>query len=157
MGTWTNSDGLYIKYGTDSAVKNTGGEYEFDGSIHFIEFTINAVNDLAAPGTQTILSDTVYIPSNAFIEKVEFRVETAFAGASGTLDFGLVRKNRTTELDYDGFVVAAAVASLTAGATITGAGALIGTRLSNVGIPVARNNTTDFTAGKGYLRIYYSI
>ena len=156
MGTWTNSDGLYIKYGIDEATKNIGGEYEYDGPLHFIEFTVTAAG-LAAVASQTILSDTVYLPSNAFIEKVEFRVETAFTGATATLDFGLVRKNRTTELDYDGFVAAVAVASLTAGATITGAGALIGTRLSQIGIPTARNNTADLTAGKGYLRIFYSI
>lgn len=156
MGTWTNNDGLYIKFGENEALQNIGGEYEQDGGIHTVEFQINA-SDLAAVGSQGLLSDTVYIPNNAFIDSAQFRVETAFVGASGTLDFGLVRKNRTTEIDYDGIDSAIAVAALTAGATIACDGALIGTRLSQAGIPTARNNTTDFSAGKGWLRIVYRI
>lgn len=157
MGTWTNADGLYIKFGVDEATQHKAGEYANDvAGLHVVEVEVNAA-DLAAVASQTIFSDTSYLPSNAFIESATFKVETAFAGATATLDFGLVRKNRTTEIDYDGIDAAIAVAALTAGATINCDGALIGTRLSQAAIPTARNNTADLTAGKGYLRITYRI
>lgn len=155
MGTWTNSDGLYIKFGTDEAAQALGGAVQEDGGVHTLEFTINASDFNAL--TNTILSDTAFIPSNALIISSNFTVETAFVGATATVDFGLVRKNRTTEIDYDGLDAAIAVASLTAKASINGDGALIGTRLSQAALVTARNNTADLTAGKGVLTITYRI
>lgn len=156
MGTWTNADGLYIKYGEDESKHALGGQVNEFGGVHTLEFTINA-SDFAAVGTNTILSDGLVIPSNAFIISTNFYVETAFTGATATVDFGLVRKNRTTEIDFDGFDAAIAVASLTAKASIAGDGALIGTRLSQPALVTARNNTADLTAGKGVLTITYRI
>jgi ketosteroid isomerase-like protein len=155
MGTWTNSDGLYIKFGEDEAKQALGGAVQEDGGVHKLEFVINASDFNAL--TNTILSDTAFIPSNALIVSSNFTVETAFAGATATVDFGLVRKNRTTEIDYDGLDAAIAVASLTAKASINGDGALIGTRLSQAALVTARNNTADLTAGKGVLTITYRI
>ena len=155
MGTWTNADGLYIKYGEDEAKQALGGEVDQDGGVHTLEFTINASDFNAL--TNTILSDAVYIPSNAFIISSNFYVETAFTGATATVDFGLVRKNRTTEIDFDGFDAAIVVASLTAKASIAGDGALIGTRLSQPALVTARNNTADLTAGRGVLTITYRV
>jgi hypothetical protein len=153
MGTWTNADGLYIKYGDDEARHALGGHVTQDGGIHSLEFLITAPDFNAL--TNTILGDGVFIPSNAFIISSNFYVETAFVGA--TVDFGLVRKNRTTEIDFDGFDAAIAVASLTARASINGDGALIGTRLSQPALVTARNNTADLTAGRGVLTITYRI
>lgn len=155
MGTWTNADGLYIKYGTDEAKQALGGAVQEDGGVHKLEFTINA-SDFNGTAN-TILSDTAFIPSNALIVSTNFTVETAFAGATATVDFGLIRKDRSTEIDFDGFDAAIAVASLTAKASIAGDGALVGTRLSNAGLVTARNNTADLTAGKGVLTITYRI
>lgn len=155
MGTWTNADGLYIKYGDDESKQALGGHVNQDGGVHTLEFVITAADFNAL--TNTILGDGVFIPSNAFIISSNFTVETAFAGATATVDFGLVRKNRTTEIDFDGFDAAIAVAALTARASITGDGALIGTRLSQPALVTARNNTADLTAGRGVLTITYRI
>jgi hypothetical protein len=159
MGTWTNSDGLYIKFGVDEATQHKVGQYQADvAGLHVIEAEI-LWSDLAATGSTTILSDTLYIPSNAFIESATFRVETAFASAgSATLTFGLIRKDRSTAIDADGIDATIAVAALTAGATITCDGALIGTRLSTYpALLTALEGTAAFTAGKGVLRITYRI
>lgn len=156
MGTWTNSDGLYIKFGDDEAKHALGGAVKTFQGVTTLEFIINA-SDFAAVGSNTILSDGLFIPSNAFIVSSNFYVETAFTGATATVDFGLVRKNRTTEIDFDGFDATIAVASLTAKASINGDGALIGTRLSQAALVTARNNTADLTAGKGVLTITYRI
>ena len=155
MGKWLNSDGLYIKTGVDEALQHRAGMYETTTPHEIVAEIQILVSELAAVGSNTLLSDSVYMPKNAYITKAEFFVETAFAGATGTLDLGFIRKDRTTELDYDGIDAAIAVASLTAGAVIACDGALIKTRLANAGIPTARNNTADFTAGKGWLRIYF--
>ena len=155
MGTWTNADGLYIKFGEDESKQALGGHVNQDGGVHTLEFVITAADFNAL--TNTILGDGVFIPGNAFIISSNFSVETAFTGATATVDFGLVRKNRTTEIDFDGLDAAIAVASLSARASINGDGALIGTRLSQPALVTARNNTADLTAGRGVLTITYRI
>jgi hypothetical protein len=157
MGTWKNADGLYIKFGVDEATQHKIGQYADDvAGLHVVELLYEAA-DLPTAGTTVIHSDTVYIPNNAFIESATFRVETAFAGASGTLTFGTMEKDRTTAIDADGIDATIAVGSLTAGATITCDGAQIGTRLNKAALITSVNATTKFTAGKGYLRITYRI
>lgn len=157
MGTWTNSDGLFIKFNEDEAKQHKVGQYQADvAGLHVIEAEI-LWSDLAATGSTTILSDSVYLPSNAFIVGATFQVETAFVGATATLTFGTLRKDRTTAIDADGIDATIAVAALTAGATITCDGAQIGTRLSNPALLTALEGTAAFTAGKGYLRITYRI
>lgn len=155
MGTWTNADGLYIKYGVDESKQALGGHVNQDGGVHTLEFVITAADFNAL--TNTILGDGVFIPGNAFIISSNFSVEQAFTGATATVDFGLVRKNRTTEIDFDGLDAAIAVAALSARASINGDGALIGTRLSQPALVTARNNTADLTAGRGVLTITYRI
>lgn len=153
MGEWINNDGLKIRFGTDEAKDAILGERVNYGSHRLVEGTVNW-DDLEAPGTVTLLSDTFNIPSGARIEKAEIYVEDAFAGG-GTLDLGLVRDDYTTELDYDGFDAAVATAALTAGATIACDGALIDTDLANSGKVTARVNTTAFSAGKLKFRVSF--
>lgn len=168
MGSWLNSDGLYIEYGPDEVTVVDGGEYKAFGALHEVEIEID-LTDLAT-ATETILSDTITIPNGARIEKVVLVVETA-AGSTGsaTLDIGLIDQDRTTELDYNGFVAALAVAEMSdAGAVIefingadstpageSGDGALVGTTLSNTGLITAGAGTEVFNAGRLKCRIYW--
>lgn len=158
MGTWTNSDGLYLKFGTDEAKLAKGGAYaDVDGDTHQVELVLSgatATYDFGAVGTETILSDTVVIPAGARIVSADLYVETAFtSGGSATVIFGTIRTDRTTTYDDNGFIASTAVASLTAAATITGAGALVGTTLANDALITATVGTAAFTAGKGLLKI----
>lgn len=155
MGTWTNSDGLYLKFNADEAKAPLGGQVVTAGNRQTLEFVVNASDFNAF--ANTIVADSVFIPSNAFIEAAEIYVETAFAGATATLDVGFVRKDRTTEIDFDGIDAAVAVAALSAKALITCDGAMIRSRMSNPGLVTVRNNTADFTAGKAVIKIHYSI
>lgn len=163
MGTWKNNDGLYIKYGPTQAVPQTAGEYDLDGPEHLIECRLDLT---ALTQTETIQSDTVFFPKNARISKIE--VVTHTAAATGTaIDVGLIRSSdRTTEIDYNGFLAAFPTASmnaagetttLTAGSTY--AGALIGTTTSTyVGhISASMTDATAFTAGDIFVRIYYYV
>lgn len=157
---WHNSDGLYLKYGPDKATSSTAGEYSNLGALREIEVKI----DLTPLATgSTILADTTLFPKNMRIEEVEVVVETlATSGGSAVLNLGLIRENRSTVYDADGFIAALALTSLDAAGekTVlrvgsTSAGAFIGTTLANAGYLVADYDTAAFTAGTVIVRIRY--
>ena len=160
--SWKNNDGLFLKFGTENAVSNTGGEYRTNGALHEIEVKI----DLTTLGTSaSIQSDQIFFPKNARIEEVEVVTHTAATGTGAVLNIGLQQTDRSTEIDYDGFVAAAALTTLDAAGekTVlrvgsTGAGALIGATNSTVGYITADYDTAAFTAGVIYVRIrYYAV
>lgn len=167
---WHNSDGLFIRFGTDEVKVNRGGEYSrlADGT-HCVEVTIDLVT-LPAFGSYQIVAENVTIPVGAFIEQIDVIVVEEPTEASGTdanLDLGLVDQNRTTEIDADGFLAAADAfhAGTDLGAKVTyvkgttEAGALVGTRITNAGYIVAGNaHATDvWTDGTVKARIFYSV
>lgn len=160
---WYNNDGLYIKYGTEQDTPTVGaGEYQTPGPQRMVELVIPAMTSLGT--SAAIQHDTVTLPKNARIEKVEIVTTTAVtSGGSAVLNIGLSRTDRSTELDYDGLVAALALASFNAAGetyTITngatGAGALVGTTLAYNGYLTADYDTASFTAGAIKVRIFYS-
>jgi hypothetical protein len=163
MGTWTNNDGLYIKYGP-TEVENTKGGYisTMDGPYHQVEFKGIALETLAATATPTILADNIVIPDNAFIWKVQVVVREATAGANANLDLGLVRLDRTTEIDFNGLLAASDGWHTAAVGTTeefwegtTEHGALLGTTITNPGLVVAGYETAAFTDGTVDITIWY--
>jgi hypothetical protein len=161
MGTWLNNDKLYRKFGTTQATPATAGEYRLDGPEHMIEIQLDLTT---LTQTETIQSDTVFFPKNARITKVE--VVTHTAAATGTaIDVGLIRStDRTTEIDYDGFLAAFPAGSMDAPGETTTLyeattynGALIGTTTATYSghISASRTDATAFTAGVIYVRIFY--
>lgn len=161
MGTWLNSDGLYIKYGQSNDTTANLGEYDFDGPDHYIELIINGT--ALATATDSILADNVQLPAGCRVKKVELYIETAFTGATATLDVGTISTDRSTVYSATGLVAAAAVATLTpAGTTITitkstdtAGGAQVGTTLAGHNLITAGANTALFTAGRARLRVFY--
>lgn len=156
MPRWINADGLLVKSGVSEAQTSKAGEFEDGlGNERIVEATIS-YTDLNAFGTDTVLSDTLSIPDGSRIVSATIYVETAFtSGGSATLQIGLLRTDRSTAYDADGLVAATAVASLTAGATITGSGALVNTTLANDGLLTATAGTANFTAGKARIQVRY--
>ena len=165
MGTWNNSDGLRVNFGISETTTILGGErageYRYDGPLHVTEFTIDGVD---IPLADTMVSDTVSIPNGAHISHVEIYVVTAMdsAGEAATLDVGLIDQDMTTELDYNGLIVAETEANLATTGTLkeyfnatTEAGVLVGTTLTNTGIVTVGANTELFTSGKIIVRIYW--
>lgn len=162
---WLNPDGLYQKFGTNEGTETKAGQFPYTsgGANQVVEADI-LLTDLAL--TPTVLSDGIRVPMGARIEKVEIIVVTAATGAGAVLNVGLIKDDRTTELDYDGFVAALAVTSLTpAGFTVilyeatTGNGALIGTSISlaqGPGLLTADYDTAAFTAGRIKVRIFFN-
>jgi len=162
MGTWKNSDNLFVKLGLSegTSTENNAGEPKTFGDRRESLLVLNLVDlNTSAP---IILNDVEIFPKNARIEEVEVEVVTA-ATSSGaaTLDFGLISNaDRTTEIDFNGLIAAAAKATIdTAGKRLnlingsTAAGALIGTTNSTVGLFVAQAGTAVFTAGQLRIRV----
>lgn len=161
---WLNSDGLYVKFGTNEATPGVAGEYGFftDGDVHVLEVRISDLTTLT-DSTQNILDQNVWLPKNARIEWVDVINTTAATGTNAVLDLGLQRFDQSTELDYDGLLADAPRTDWDAlGETkhymvgVTGAGALMGTVLANPGYLVATYDTAAFTAGAIKIRIGYS-
>lgn len=162
MGTWLNTDGLYVKYGTDEATVNKAGTFGTMADGH--QIVTDVVITLTGLGTAAaIQSDSAVLPSGAFIEKVEVITETlATSGGSAVLNVGLIRLDRSTELDYDGLVAALALTAIDAAGETTSLveggtshGALIGTALAYPGLITADYDTAAYTAGVVRVKIYW--
>ena len=169
MAVFHNADGLAVRYGREEGVNKGAGEYRVSGPFHITEVVLELAD---LPSTQAagagIISDTVSIPSGAFIERVTAQVTVETAGTNANLDFGLIDQDRTTELDFNGFI--AAGDAFNAGTDIgntaanftdyvpgaTEGGALLGTVLTNTGLLSASYDTAAFTAGTLVLRVYWS-
>lgn len=161
MGTWMNNDGLYIKFGATEGAAGTSGAFE-DGVAGQTVVELN-IGDLTDLGTAAaIQDDNVFIPAGYTVTKVELiNTTAATSGGSAVLNVGLIRKDRSTELDYDGLIAAGALATFNAlGETVTytagstGAGALVGTVLVYPGYLTADYDTAAFTAGAVKIRVY---
>lgn len=154
--TWLNGDGLYQKFGVTKTTPNVGGEYRTNGQLREIELKIDLT---ALTEAELVVSDQVFVPRERIFE-VEVRTHTA-AATGVAIDLGLIRSDRTTEIDYDGLLAAFPTASMNAAGektilsdNTTYDGALIGTTLTNPGyITCSRTTSTAFTAGLIYVTI----
>jgi hypothetical protein len=164
MGSWTNSDGLYLRFGTTEAELTNAGSYPtMVAGQHVTEVKIPDMTDLGT--SAAIQANTTIIPKGAVIDKVEVFADTACtSGGSAVLNVGSIRLDRSTAIDADGFVAALPLASmatdgettvLTAG--VTYAGADVGTVVS-ADYPcliTADYDTAAFTAGAVTIRIFW--
>lgn len=158
---YINADGLYQKIGPEKAVPNKGGEYRNNGQLREVEFKIDLTT---LTQTETPLSDTVFFPAG--VRVAEVKVVTHTAAVTGTaIDLGLIRTDRTTETDYDGFLAVFPTASMNAinettiltGTTATaGAYLTAGTLVQQPSyVSCSRTDGTAFTAGIIYVTIKY--
>lgn len=158
MAIWTNSDGLVVKLHEAEATLSKGGALPPAGPTEIVQVEL----DLATAGASAAVVDqAIVIPAGMRIDRVELFTETAAtSGGAAVLNVGLVRLDRTTELDYDGFAAAVALSTINAAGKrvtldvgSTGAGALIGTTLANAGVLTFDYDTAAFTAGRIQVRV----
>jgi hypothetical protein len=160
MGSYLNSDSLFVKIGTTKAVPNLAGEFKTYGELREVELVIDLTT---LTSSQVIQSDQEFIPSGVRIEEVEIVAETAAtSGGAPTLDIGLIQTDRTTVTSNTAFAAAVALATMTpAGAKqvlrigSTGVGALVGSTTAQVNHICARANAATYTAGRIVVRIRY--
>lgn len=162
--SWFNPDGLYVAQGTSQAISNRGGEFCFEGPQRVVEVEVDLTAlPTVASGNQQIISDNVFIPKGAQIEKVDWVMTKTATGAGARLDLGLVQEDRATItaqalLAADQNITTAAIGtykSYTVGSTY--AGSSLGTVTSQMFLLSANANNADFTAGKVRIRVYYSV
>lgn len=166
--TWKNNDGLYIKYGPTEVVPATVGEVlAGQGDLHQVEVDLVYTQiDSTTSGNPTIINDTVIIPKNAFIERVQTVCLEAWDSAADNfvLNVGLIRLDRSTEIDYEAFVKALPQASMDPSGEIqeiiighTYVGDKVGTYSSTTypGLITADYSTGAPTAGRSTIRIFY--
>jgi hypothetical protein len=163
--SWTNADGLTQIFGPDKATPKKAGEYVTPGAMREVELvlTLSALTE-----SEVVQDNTVFIPAGVRIHEVEVITETA--GATGTaFDLGLIKTDRTTEIDYDGLLAACPIANhnsdgertiftaiTTVPASATGTGAKIGTTTAYKGyITASRTDSTAYTAGKLRIKIRF--
>lgn len=169
---WMNDDGLYVRFGTEQAADAAGGEVN-TWDEHTVEFDITS--DDAQSATASILGETgafgVVVPDGARVKAVVVDVLTAFTSSgtigSATLVLGLKKaSDRSTELDHDGLLTSAFTGTNLDAvgehsevfAGDTGAGALLGTTLTENGVIVVANSThgtNPFTAGRARVKVIY--
>jgi hypothetical protein len=157
--TWFDGDGLLRKYGPTRTVANLGGEYRTYGRLHEVEVKIDLT---ALTQTETIQSDVTVIPSGVIIQEVEINTKTA-AATGVAIDLGLIKLDRTTEVDYDGLLAAFPTASMNAAGekniisdNTTYDGALIGAVTAYPSfVSCSATTATAFTAGYIVVTIRY--
>jgi hypothetical protein len=151
---------LYRRYGLLAATTtDEGGEPSMVGDIREVTFDLD-LTDLTE--TETILFDNIFFPASVRVKEVE--VFTEVAAVTGTaIDLGLINRDRSTEVDYNGFLAAFATASMNAVGekqTLTNGsatvGALVGTTIATGGyLSASRTDATAFTAGNLKITIRY--
>lgn len=168
FNSWVNNDGLRIRFGTGESLVTRGGELPYASEYHTIEIELlysdlKAYDDATDP--TTVLDWNTRIPEGAYLLSADVEVITAFAGATATLDIGLVDADDQlaafTDHDDDGIDSAIAVAALAAGTVIACDGALLKKTLGASGTGAggflisAEAGTANFTAGEARLKVRY--
>lgn len=166
---YTNADGLTWHFGAAEDTGTRSGAFSTmdSGGRHVVEVIIDLdALPTAASGDEQIQDDTIVIPAGAFIEEVQVLVvEEPTTSGSPNLDLGLVRTDRSTELDFNGFLAAADAwetgtdlgTKTTYVKGTTEVGALVGTVLANSGLITASADTADWTDGTVKVKIFYHI
>lgn len=154
---WTNSDGLYVGFGTRSVNYNDGSKVSKGGLEQQVVVKI-AATSLADTAGASELSNAAVIPAGAELTSATLIVNSAFTtSASGTLDIGLYKATADGTDDDDGIDVAIAAATLASEARVACDGALIGTILDAPYKVAATYDTGVFTAGAATLVVTYTL
>lgn len=160
---WMDNTGLYQKYGVDQTTPMAGGEFLSYGETREIQFKIT-LTDVGASAAIIKGTDSLVMPAGFTVETVEVIADTAAtSGGAATLDIGLQRYDRSTEIDYNGLVAAMALTAIdTTGEKnvlnkgSAGAGALVGTTVgANPGYFTVNYGTAAFTAGVLTVRVKF--
>lgn len=149
---WTNDDGLIVGFGVRDVEDERAGVTNTAGDIEEIVLDF-AYDDLPTYGAND--GRILTIPANSLIVSSRLNVKTAAAGGT-SYTVGLHQAGGTA-IDADGLHTAAQLvtASLTAGAWLTGGGALVGAGIGANGGQIVVAATGTFTAGEYRLVVEY--
>ena len=155
--TWTNNDGLTIRFGNEMAVAANVGMVQADGMTNKMAIEIEWGEQDAVGTAKTVeTTESTAIPSGVHVVSATLNVVEAFTSAgAATLDLGLVKSDGTA-YDADGIDAAIAKAVLIEGAVVACDGAVVnGVALTEKVYPSFTVGTAALTAGKALLEIEY--
>jgi hypothetical protein len=159
MATWTNSDGLEVRFGLDRTTENVTGVTAVTPFKHIKHKIVGA--DLPDTDNGAVDADAAFIPAGSVITRAFVYVTDEFAGATATMDIGL-KVAAGTAISADGIDADIAVTALDAlGDTIICDGAYIadgdltGVRLTADAYISVSYETAAFTAGEAILVVEY--
>jgi hypothetical protein len=159
MATWTNSDGLEVRFGLDRTTENVTGVNAVSAFKTMTHKIVGA--DLPDTDNAAASGDAAFIPAGSVITRAFVYVTTAFAGATATLDLGL-KVAAGTAISADGIDADIAVTALDAAGdtilcngTYIADGDLTGVRLTADAYVSASYETAAFTAGEAILVVEY--
>jgi hypothetical protein len=158
---WINADGLYQEFGTEKGAVGNGGEYRTVGPERMSEFHIDLQNLTAVE--EVLVSETDILPKNVRPIRVRTIVtEIPVTGDAANWNLGTVELDATTEIDFDGLVIAADGEVGAAVGTITDYtqastdhGADLGELTTVPGRFVAWADTGTFSAGMLRVQVFY--
>lgn len=161
MGSWTNNDGLSLKYGTSKAVAEPVGEFLMEGPYRVTQIRFDYTDLPAVASNSVIITDKYSFPVGTKVAKVEIQSWTDLDSTSDdmTLNVGYVDLDGTSNADVDAFVVAATQAELIAGGT--NVAGWVGTVVDGVPFTTAKYLTWEVdahaaSAGAGVINIYWT-
>jgi hypothetical protein len=158
--SWTNSDGLVVRFGTDKGTEKESGSTE--ANVHRTLVHKFAFGDIANTDVTAADPESPFIPADSVITRATLYVTTAFAsGGAGVLDIGL-KVAAGTNTDDDG-IDSVAVTVLDAigdtincnGPYVSSAGNLTGIRITADQYIMTTWDTAAFTAGAATLVVEY--
>lgn len=161
MGTWTNKDGLTLKYGPDEVVKARVTEIAGGDGTRVIEIVVDS-DTLPAFGNSADVDDSYFIPAGVVFTGVEIVPNTTITSSgSATLTVGITDKDGGSNVtNANAFVDAATVAELNAGGKDLSA--WVGDGLFVAPLAEAAKltwavGTADFTGGSVTIRVSFAI
>lgn len=146
---WINKDGLEVGFGRRDTKNLEAGSIEVKGQVRQVELEVYSDESVTTASVKNAV-----IPAGAVIVGATLQVSTAFAGGT-SVKVGTISTDGVA-IDDDAFITptAGAVANLTAGAVLKGAGAAVGTTVTKP-TNVTYELTGTFTAGRGTLLVEY--
>lgn len=161
--TWTNEDGLVVRFGTERSDSATSGQVAAIKEYIVLDLpdatALPLVGDIAAPA-----EDAPRIPASSIITNAWMVATTDFtSGGAATMDIGLMDAAGSV-IDIDGIAVDIALATLVDGAGV-GVTGCAGAYVANAGgagqlvdadaWPVITYVANAYTAGAGKLIVEY--
>lgn len=162
MTIWLNDDGLDVRFGLAAAAVARGSHLSTYGEVNEMALDLLGVN-VPATASQVPIDKSAMLPPGALIVSATLYVDTAFVGATATLDLGVMGDDGDgtyTVIDADGIDVDIAITAIDAADDeIACDGADIGTvpvNAVNAALPTlisAGYATAALTAGRGLLLV----
>ena len=157
---WSNSDGLYVRFGTERTEKAKVAEYTTDGPGRLVELHVPKDDYPLIAAGAVIQSREVVLPAGALIESVEIVSTIDVVSATGVVNVGTIdADDGASNADVDALVVAATATEINTGGTnVAGwVGAKVGALLAANSFVTLEVDTDEVDSGEFTVRVVYSM